>query len=557
MAVQLLARAAVVCRAGLRAQRPRLAEERAERGAQAAPTRNGSFWKSESSQRSSASASAGSPSASPSAASTSTAIGVRNASRRDGSPGGCVAAIGSTGRIPNGRPSRVSNRTGPAASAAEVVNRIALTASAISAGASGGSAPDSSSTKQLEHAAAVGLATEARREQPTRLGPVRRELARLPEAHGRGRARARSVRATDSPMSGATTAYLPPLAEERRLEVGVRMLEGLVVPVEAAARLGGRDEQPEEHGAKQRVVLARMRARRGPARRSPLQAPAASSSRARRASSRVRRTGSRSSMNERTSGRSSYRAGPCAGRAPRTRTGAPRPPRARARARRTPRGRSREAADRDAARARARLPRTRPGRSSPPSDGATVAARPAEGRRGSPTRRAGSAPRSRRPARRRSARPRDASLRPTSDVGDERGERGTQPLGIGLAQRNERAAAALDEQHRLAVEQHDPRTGHPRSARTGSTRPRDRRAVRLGRIGGGEHEHVALVDRARRVRAKLAQPLDRTGQRELRTAETLDEVPAPADAERLERAQLAVDRAVPALDRPRRERRRA
>ena len=52
---------------------------------------------------------------------------------------------------------------------------------------------------------------------------------------------------------------LPTLAEERRLEDPVRVLERLVVPVEPAARLCGRDEQSEQHRAKERVVLARLR----------------------------------------------------------------------------------------------------------------------------------------------------------------------------------------------------------------------------------------------------------------------------------------------------------
>src|SRR5256885_13931361 len=45
-----------------------------------------------------------------------------------------------------------------------------------------------------------------------------------------------------------------------------------------------------------------------------------------------------------------------------------------------------------------------------------------------------------------------------------------------------------------------------------------------------------------------SQPPDRTPDRELRTAESLDEVTAPAEAERLERTQLRVHRAVAAGD---------
>ena len=41
------------------------------------------------------------------------------------------------------------------------------------------------------------------------------------------------------------------------------MLERLVVPVEPAARLSGRGQQSEQHRAKQRIVLARLRAGMG------------------------------------------------------------------------------------------------------------------------------------------------------------------------------------------------------------------------------------------------------------------------------------------------------
>ena len=128
---------------------------------------------------------------------------------------------------------------------------------------------------------------------------------------------------------------------------------------------------------------------------------------------------------------------------------------------------------------------------------------------------------------------------------DERGERGAEPLVLGLAQRHERAAAALDEERRLAAEQDDVRTGDARRARARALRPRQRGPVRLRRVGGGEHERLRLVAVPR---PQLAQPLDRAAERELRAAEPLDEVAAPARAERLERAQLGVDGAVAAGD---------
>ena len=121
------------------------------------------------------------------------------------------------------------------------------------------------------------------------------------------------------------------------------------------------------------------------------------------------------------------------------------------------------------------------------------------------------------------------------DVRDERRERRRAAILVRLAQRHERAAAALDEQRRLAAEQDDVRAGDARRARAGALRPRQRGAVRLRRIGGGEHERLRLVALAR---PQLAQPLDGAAERELRAAEPLDEVAAPARA-RASRARAA------------------
>src|SRR5438067_599057 len=90
-----------------------------------------------------------------------------------------------------------------------------------------------------------------------------------------------------------------------------------------------------------------------------------------------------------------------------------------------------------------------------------------------------------------------------------------------------------------------PHAGRARGARRAyprATRPRQRRAVRLRGVGGREHLHLVGPF------AQLAEPLDRAAERELRAAETLDEVAAPAEPERLERAQLRVHRAVAARD---------
>src|SRR5207244_8114028 len=117
-----------------------------------------------------------------------------------------------------------------------------------------------------------------------------------------------------------------------------------------------------------------------------------------------------------------------------------------------------------------------------------------------------------------------------------------QPGLAGVAQRDERAAAALHVQHGRAAEQDHVGAGDARGARPGASRPGQRGTVRLGRIGGGEHERVRLLRRL----AQLAQAFHAAAEGELRAAEALDEVAAPAEAERLERAELRVDGAVAA-----------
>ena len=52
----------------------------------------------------------------------------------------------------------------------------------------------------------------------------------------------------------------PALAEERALELCVGAVEGVVVPVEAAAGLRGGDEQPEQHRPEEGLLLGRPRA---------------------------------------------------------------------------------------------------------------------------------------------------------------------------------------------------------------------------------------------------------------------------------------------------------
>ncbi len=230
----------------------------ATKPARSCSERNGSFWNSDSSQRSSASARALSASARPSRTRSSPASAPRKESRRVASPGGCVAAIGRTGRMPYGLPSSVSKRTGPAESGAAVASRIALTASAISAGASGGSSGAGERRAKLEHAVAVGLAAEVLRHHRARLGPVTGKLAvghRADPQSGRELELRRDGDADERRDRHVGAA----LTEERALELGVGAVERVVVPVESAARLGGGDEQAEQHGAEQGLVLRRSR----------------------------------------------------------------------------------------------------------------------------------------------------------------------------------------------------------------------------------------------------------------------------------------------------------
>ena len=74
------------------------------------------------------------------------------------------------------------------------------------------------------------------------------------------------------------------------------------------------------------------------------------------------------------------------------------------------------------------------------------------------------------------------------DVLDECGERRAQPRIVALAQGNERPPAALDVEDRLAAEEDDVRTSHARRSRAGPLRPGQRCAVRLRRVGRGDHE---------------------------------------------------------------------
>jgi len=132
-----------------------------------------------------------------------------------------------------------------------------------------------------------------------------------------------------------------------------------------------------------------------------------------------------------------------------------------------------------------------------------------------------------------------------SRVLDERPERHAKPVLLGLAQRQQRLAAALDEERSLATEQHYCGAGDAGRAARGPFRPGQPGAVGLCRIRRREHERLRLFPFSR---AQLAQALDRAPERELGAAETLDEVAAAADPERLELAELSVHGRIAARD---------
>ena len=107
-----------------------------------------------------------------------------------------------------------------------------------------------------------------------------------------------------------------------------------------------------------------------------------------------------------------------------------------------------------------------------------------------------------------------------------------------LDEHRDALAAALDVEHGLGAGEDDVGARHAlRAARlVVALGPRQRRAVGLRRIGGGQHDRRRLL-----VGALRAQALDGAGQGELRAAEALDEVAAPAHAERLELAEGVVE----------------
>ena len=125
-------------------------------------------------------------------------VALRARWRRSGAPAGCRT----------GRPSRVSNSTGPAASGAAVASRIALTASAISRGGVGDvlrrrRAPSAARARSTDRPRARSPAAGAP-SPPANGGRARR---RRPRGSGAPGASSR-CRLTLSPTSGAIAAYV-------------------------------------------------------------------------------------------------------------------------------------------------------------------------------------------------------------------------------------------------------------------------------------------------------------------------------------------------------------
>ena len=146
-----------------------------------------------------------------------------------------------------------------------------------------------------------------------------------------------------------------------------------------------------------------------------------------------------------------------------------------------------------------------PPRGRPSASRALRAAAPrASGRRGSPPRR-GAASTSLSTTGAVEPLDREAASAVGAHPGDERGDRRPQPLGVGLAQREQRAAAALDVERRLAAEQHDVRARDAGRTGGGPLRPRQDAAVGLRRIGGREHERL-VVAASRSSRSRSTAP---------------------------------------------------
>jgi len=137
-------------------------------------------------------------------------------------------------------------------------------------------------------------------------------------------------------------------------------------------------------------------------------------------------------------------------------------------------------------------------------------------------------------------------------VADEAAERGQRQRGkirvVGRRERCEALPAALDVEDGCAVHEDDLGAGRPLERPpvvVAAAGPRERRAVRLGRVGGREQVHAGPS------RFRLAdgpQPVDRAGEGELGGPEPVDEVAAPDPTGLLERPQDRVDAGEAAVD---------
>ena len=135
---------------------------------------------------------------------------------------------------------------------------------------------------------------------------------------------------------------------------------------------------------------------------------------------------------------------------------------------------------------------------------------------------------------------------PALDVGDESRERRPSHTGSGSR------SGTSERPPRSTKSAASPSSSTTHAPATRAARAPERRgqgsAAPYGCAGSAAASTSASGSSPRATGAELTEALDGTRERELRTAEPLDEVAAPADAERLERLQLRVDGAVPAAD---------
>ena len=150
----------------------------------------------------------------------------------------------SSAATPNGWRSSRSKTTGPAATGAPVASRSAVTASASSAGASGGVVLPGRAAR------ARGRATHVRSGSlPKPGGSSSRASGHRAVSSSSVVARTRIPRAssivtpTERPTSGAAARYKRVVPNSELLQLAVDPVERAVLPVEAAAGLGGAGEQ--------------------------------------------------------------------------------------------------------------------------------------------------------------------------------------------------------------------------------------------------------------------------------------------------------------------------